>query len=107
MRQTPDDGFGQALEALMARDSAWVPNGEGQSLYLRPFMIATEEFLGVRPARNFSFHVIASPAGNYFGAELNPVSIWVSRDFARAGEGGTGAAKFGDRKSTRLNSSHV
>ncbi|HEY4557942.1 MAG TPA: branched chain amino acid aminotransferase, partial [Enteractinococcus sp.] len=59
MPQLPEDVFVQALEELMARDSAWVPNGEGQSLYLRPFMIATEEFLGVRPARNFSFHVIA------------------------------------------------
>ncbi len=102
MPQLPEDVFVQALEELMARDSAWVPNGEGQSLYLRPFMIATEEFLGVRPARNFSFHVIASPAGNYFGAELKPVSIWVSRDFARAGEGGTGAAKFGGNYAASL-----
>ena len=102
MPQLPEDVFVQALEELMARDSAWVPNGEGQSLYLRPFMIATEEFLGVRPARNFSFHVIASPAGNYFGAELKPVSIWVSRDFARAGAGGTGAAKFGGNYAASL-----
>src|SRR5699024_2199838 len=70
--------------------------------YLRPFMIATEEFLGVRPARNFSFHVIASPAGNYFGGELKPVSIWVSREFARAGEGGTGTAKFGGNYAASL-----
>ena len=85
MPQLPEEAFVKALEELLARDSAWVPNGEGQSLYLRPFMIATEEFLGVRPARKFNFHVIASPAGNYFGGELKPVSIWVSRDFARAG----------------------
>src|SRR5699024_4019771 len=70
-------------------------NGSGKSLYLRPFMIATEEFLGVRPAHTFSFHVIASPAGNYFGGELKPVSIWVSREFARAGQGGTGPAQVG------------
>lgn len=102
MPQLPEDIFVQALEELLAQDGAWVPNGEGQSLYLRPFMIATEEFLGVRPARNFSFHVIASPAGNYFGGELKPVSIWVSREFARAGEGGTGAAKFGGNYAASL-----
>src|SRR5699024_7285714 len=83
MPQLPDEAFVTALEDLLARDSAWVPNGEGQSLYLRPFLIATEDFLGVRPARKFNSHVIASPAGNYFGGELKPVSIWVSRDFAR------------------------
>jgi len=102
MPQLPEETFVKALTELMERDSAWVPDGEGQSLYLRPFMIATEEFLGVRPARNFSFHVIASPAGNYFGAEPKPVSIWVSRDFARAGEGGTGAAKFGGNYAASL-----
>lgn len=102
MPQLPEDTFVTALEQLLAQDADWVPNGEGQSLYLRPFMIATEEFLGVRPARNFSFHVIASPAGNYFGGELKPVSIWVSRDFARAGEGGTGAAKFGGNYAASL-----
>ena len=102
MPQLPEEAFVKALEELLVRDSAWVPNGEGQSLYLRPFMIATEEFLGVRPARKFNFHVIASPAGNYFGGELKPVSIWVSRDFARAGEGGTGAAKFGGNYAASL-----
>ena len=102
MPQLPEDVFVAALEELLAKDADWVPNGEGQSLYLRPFMIATEEFLGVRPAHNFSFHVIASPAGNYFCAELKPVSIWVSRDFARAGEGGTGAAKFGGNYAASL-----
>lgn len=102
MPQLPEDIFVQALEELLAKDADWVSDGEGQSLYLRPFMIATEEFLGVRPARNFSFHVIASPAGNYFGGELKPVSIWVSREFARAGEGGTGTAKFGGNYAASL-----
>lgn len=102
MPQLPEDVFVKGVEQLMAQDRAWVPNGEGQSLYLRPFMIATEIFLGVRPAREFSFHIIASPAGNYFGGELKPVSIWVSRDFARAGEGGTGSAKFGGNYAASL-----
>lgn len=102
MPQLPTDVFVKAIEALLAKDGDWVPGGEGQSLYLRPFMIATEEFLGVRPAHNFSFHVIASPAGNYFGGELKPVSIWVSREFARAGKGGTGSAKFGGNYAASL-----
>ena len=55
-----------------------MPSGDGEALYLRPFMIATEAFLGVRAAREVSFRVIASPAGNYFGGELKPVSIWIS-----------------------------
>src|SRR5699024_8607865 len=102
MPQQPEDIFVKGVEQLMAQDRAWVPNGEGQSLYLRPFMIATEIFLGVRPAREFSFHIIASPAGNYFGRELKPVSIWGSREFASAREGGSGASKFDCNDATSL-----
>ncbi len=65
-------------------------------------MIATEAFLGVRAAREVSFRVIASPAGNYFGGELKPVSIWISREYARAGRGGTGAAKCGGNYAASL-----
>lgn len=87
--------FINSLEQLVAVDKQWVPDGDGEALYLRPFMFATEAFLGVRPAREVSYRVIASPAGNYFGGELKPVRIWVSRDFNRAAPGGTGAAKTG------------
>lgn len=97
-----EDLFVEAVQKLVEKDQNWVPDGEGQSLYIRPFMIATEAFLGVRPAREVSFHVITSPAGNYFGGELKPVSIWVSRDYARAGVGGTGAAKCGGNYAASL-----
>lgn len=87
--------FLSSLEQLVAADHGWVPSGDGEALYLRPFMFATEAFLGVRPAKEVSYRVIASPAGNYFGGELKPVRIWVSREFNRAAPGGTGDAKTG------------
>jgi branched-chain amino acid aminotransferase len=100
--QLPEPIFLESLRQLVSADRDWIPTGDGESLYLRPFMIATEAFLGVRPAREVSFRVIASPAGNYFGGELKPVSIWVSRNFARAGRGGTGAAKCGGNYAASL-----
>jgi branched-chain amino acid aminotransferase len=100
--QLPEQVFLDAVRALVAVDKDWVPDGDGESLYLRPFMIATEAFLGVRPAREVSFRVIASPAGNYFGGELKPVSIWISHTYARAGQGGTGAAKCGGNYAASL-----
>lgn len=90
-----EQDFVQSLEQLVSTDRDWVPSGEGEALYLRPFMFASEAFLGVRPAKEISYRVIASPAGNYFGGELKPVKIWVSRDYVRAAPGGTGAAKTG------------
>ncbi|OFI39682.1 branched chain amino acid aminotransferase [Arthrobacter sp. SW1] len=100
--ELPEEYFLGAIRELVQADKDWVPSGEGESLYLRPFMIATEAFLGVRAAREVSFRVIASPAGNYFGGELKPVSIWISRDYARAGRGGTGAAKCGGNYAASL-----
>jgi branched-chain amino acid aminotransferase len=79
-----------------------VPGGEGASLYLRPFMFASEAFLGVRPARQYKFLVIASPAGAYFRSGHNAVKIWVSRDYVRAAPGGTGAAKCGGNYAASL-----
>ncbi|MCU1575283.1 MAG: branched-chain amino acid aminotransferase [Micrococcaceae bacterium] len=100
--QLPEQVFLEAVRELVNVDKDWVPDGDGESLYLRPFMIATEAFLGVRPAREVSFRVIASPAGNYFGGELKPVSIWISHNYARAGQGGTGAAKCGGNYAASL-----
>jgi branched-chain amino acid aminotransferase len=96
--ELPEEYFLGAIRELVATDKEWVPSGDGEALYLRPFMIATEAFLGVRAAREVSFRVIASPAGNYFGGELKPVSIWISR----AGRGGTGAAKCGGNYAASL-----
>lgn len=100
--QLDEEVFVDSLRKVIATDIEWVPSGDGEALYLRPFMIATEAFLGVRAAREVSFRVIASPAGNYFGGELKPVAIWVSQNYARAGRGGTGSAKCGGNYAASL-----
>ncbi|NUP73657.1 MAG: branched-chain amino acid aminotransferase [Sinomonas sp.] len=100
--ELPAEVFVESLRQLVSVDKDWVPSGDGEALYLRPFMIATEAFLGVRPAREVSYRVIASPAGNYFGGELKPVSIWLSEHYARAGHGGTGEAKCGGNYAASL-----
>ena len=101
MPELPENMFVDAVKALVLADRGWLPGGEGASLYLRPFMIATEAFLGVRPAKEYRFLVIASPAGNYFKSGTPAVSIWVS-DFTRAAPGGTGAAKCGGNYAASL-----
>jgi branched-chain amino acid aminotransferase len=92
-----EQDFVQSLRSLVEVDQAWVPRGDSSedSLYLRPFMFASEAFLGVRPADRVTYCVIASPAGPYFPGGLKPVSIWLSEDYTRAAPGGTGAAKCG------------
>lgn len=93
MPELPEDLFVAAVDALVRQDQAWVPGAEEQSLYLRPFMFATEVGLGVRPSNEFLFMVIASPAGAYFANGVKPVSVWLSKEYVRAAPGGTGAAK--------------
>lgn len=100
--ELPVELFVEATKRLVEIDSEWVPRGADQSLYLRPFMIADESFLGVRAAQRARFMVIASPAGPYFTGGVKPVSIWLSQDFARAGHGGTGAAKCGGNYAASL-----
>ena len=101
--ELPPDDFVQAVDALIAVDQRWVPSGEGEkSLYLRPFMFASEAFLGVRPAQHVTFMVIASPAGAYFKGGVKPVSLWLSTDYSRAGRGGMGAAKTGGNYASSL-----
>jgi branched-chain amino acid aminotransferase len=100
--QLPVDEFVESLRQLIAVDHEWVPSRPETSLYFRPFMIATEPFLGVRAAKAVSYFVIASPAGAYFSRGVAPVSIWLSQDFARAAKGGTGAAKCGGNYAASL-----
>ncbi|EPD84330.1 MULTISPECIES: branched-chain amino acid aminotransferase [unclassified Microbacterium] len=100
--ELPVEYFVESLKALIAVDGAWVPAGADQSLYLRPFMFAKEAFLGVRPANKVGYYVIASPVGAYFKGGAKPVSIWLSEDYARAGKGGTGAAKTGGNYAASL-----
>lgn len=100
--EIPEQMFVDAIRELVTIDADWVPSGADQSLYLRPFLIADENFLGVRAAQRARFMIIASPAGGYFTGGVQPVSIWLSQDFARAGHGGTGAAKCGGNYAASL-----
>ena len=93
--------FIEAVEQLVRIDRDWIPGGEG-SLYLRPFMIASETFLGVKPSAEYIFAVIASPVGSYFKGGPAPVSIWVSENYTRAAVGGTGAVKCGGNYAASL-----
>jgi branched-chain amino acid aminotransferase len=96
MPALPEELFVRSLELLVDADRDWVPTREGNSLYLRPFMIATQRGLGVNsPSSSFTFIVIASPSGAYFAGGIKPVSVWLSEEYTRAAPGGTGAAKCG------------
>ena len=96
MPELPEDTFLRGLELLVSQDCNWVPRAGGQSLYLRPFMIATQRGLGVnRPSASCLFAIIASPAAAYFTGGVQPVSVWMSAEYSRAAPGGTGEAKCG------------
>ena len=92
--EIPVDDFVEAVVALVKQDIKWVPKNVGESLYIRPFMIATEIGLGVRPSNHATFLVITTPASAYFDPS-KAVTVWISTEFVRAAKGGTGAAKTG------------
>lgn len=102
MPELPEELFLESIRRLLAADRDWVPSIPGGALYLRPFIFASEAFLGVRPAKQYKFVVIASPAGNYFKSGAPAIKIWVSRDYVRAAPGGTGAAKTGGNYAASL-----
>ncbi len=102
MPHLPEELFLESIRRLLSVDKDWFPTVEGGSLYLRPFMFASEAFLGVRPAKQYKYLLIASPAGNYFKSGAPAVKIWVSRDYVRAAPGGTGAAKTGGNYAASL-----
>lgn len=91
----PEEDFLDALKAVVKADEAWIPTKEGTSLYIRPFVIATDPFLGVRPSNTYSFIIILSPVGAYYPEGLNPVKIWIEDEYVRAVKGGIGEAKTG------------
>ncbi len=95
MPEIPEDDFVQAIKELVNIDKAWIPTREGTSLYIRPFMIATSPFLGVRPSLTYMFMIILSPVGPYYPEGLNPVKIWIEDEYVRAVKGGIGEAKAG------------
>ena len=84
-----------AIAALVSADRDWVPSSPGTSLYIRPTVIASEPFLGVRPAKRYIFFVIASPVGTYHGEAFAPAKILVEDKYVRAAVGGLGAVKSG------------
>jgi len=103
MAELPEELFLASIEELLAADHAWVPAAGGEdSLYLRPFMLATEVGLGVRPSAEYLYVLIASPAGPYFSGDLQPVDVWLSTEYTRSAAGGTGTAKCGGNYAASL-----
>ncbi len=98
----PEEIFIESVQKLVSTDKAWFPTIDGGSIYLRPFMFASEVFLGVRPATEYLYIVIAAATGNYFKGGAPAVSLWVSQDYTRAALGGTGAAKCGGNYAASL-----
>ncbi|WP_375395334.1 branched-chain amino acid aminotransferase [uncultured Sphingomonas sp.] len=102
MAELPEELFVGSIEALVRADAAWIPESEGGALYLRPFMIASEVFLGVKPSARYTYMAIASSVGAYWKGGARAISIWVSREHTRAAPGGTGAAKCGGNYAASL-----
>jgi branched-chain amino acid aminotransferase len=103
MAELPEEMFIASIAELLAVDHEWVPAAGGEdSLYLRPFMLATEVGLGVRPSAEYLYALIASPAGPYFSGDLKPVDVWLSTEYTRSALGGTGTAKCGGNYAASL-----
>lgn len=105
MPVVPEEIFLEAIRTLVRVDSGWVPDARGAALYLRPTLIGTESFLGVRPAEKYLFFVITSPVGAYYTEGFSPVKIWVEEEFIRAAPGGLGAIKAGANYAASLSAS--
>ena len=100
--QLPEEDFVDAVKALVKIDEDWIPTQEGTSLYVRPFIIATDDFLGVAPSKTYLFIIILSPSGAYDASGLAPVGIWIEDDYVRAVKGGIGYAKTGGNYAASL-----
>ncbi|MBR5534668.1 MAG: branched-chain amino acid aminotransferase [Ruminiclostridium sp.] len=100
--QIPVEDFVQAVKAVVKVDEDWIPTDPGTSLYIRPFIIATEPFLGVDVSDTFLFMIIMSPSGAYYESGLAPVGIWIEDDYVRAVKGGMGYAKTGGNYAASL-----
>ena len=100
--QIPVEDFVQAVKAVVDVDRDWVPTEPGTSLYIRPFIIATDEFLGVAPSKTYLFMIILSPSGAYYESGLAPVGIWIEDEYVRAVRGGIGFAKTGGNYAASL-----
>src|SRR5690625_1237867 len=97
----------EALKKLVEIDKEWAPHVEGTSLYIRPFVISTEPFLGVAPSQHYKFIIIMSPVGSYYKEGIKPVKIAVENEYVRAVKGGTGEAKTGGNYASGLMAQEV
>ena len=95
MAELPEEMFVEAVEAIVKYEQDWIPTAKDTSLYIRPFMFASEAGVGVHPAKTYKFVIILSPVGNYYPEGVNPVKIWVEDEYVRAVKGGTGFTKCG------------
>jgi branched-chain amino acid aminotransferase len=102
MPRLPEHLFLESVKQLVRVDRDWIPDNAGGSLYLRPFMIASEVFLGVKPSAEYLYVVIASAVGSYFKGNRDTVTVWISQQDTRAAPGGTGAAKCGGNYAASL-----
>ena len=102
MPQLPEELFLAAIDQAVTIDRDWLPPIDGGALYLRPFMIATEVFLGVKPAADYLFAVLLSATGAYFKGGAKPITLWLETEYTRAAPGGTGAAKCGGNYAASL-----
>jgi len=102
MPELPEPLFLESVRALVRTEKDWIPDSVDGALYLRPFMIASEVFLGVKPADEYLYAVIASSVGSYFKGDAPSVSVWATREYTRAAPGGTGAAKCGGNYAASL-----
>jgi len=100
--QIPVEDFVDAVKAVVDIDRDWIPEEEGTSLYIRPFIIATDAFLGVAPSKTYKFIIILSPSGAYYASGLKPVGIWIEDEYVRAVKGGMGFAKTGGNYAASL-----
>ncbi|MBE7029213.1 MAG: branched-chain amino acid aminotransferase [Clostridia bacterium] len=98
----PEEYFVEAVKAIVKIDEDWIPTEPGTSLYIRPFIIATDEFLGVAPSKTYKFIIILSPSGAYYASGLAPVGIWIEDEYVRAVKGGMGFAKTGGNYAASL-----
>ena len=100
--ELPEEMFVEAVSELVRVDQDWIPSAPGTSLYIRPFIIATDDFLGVAPSKTYLFIVILSPSGAYYASGLAPVGIWIEDEYVRAVRGGIGFAKTGGNYAASL-----
>ena len=100
--QLPVEDFVEAVKAVVKVDEDWIPTEDGTSLYIRPFIIATDEFLGVAPSKTYKFIIILAPSGAYYESGLAPVGIWIEDEYVRAVKGGMGFAKTGGNYAASL-----